>query len=74
MATTTCIKCGEHAFELTLLTPLGENRKLTLVQCAGCGTPVGALDPMTGPQIDALRRDVAAIEERLNRIARALQE
>ncbi|CCE11301.1 conserved hypothetical protein [Bradyrhizobium sp. STM 3843] len=74
MATTTCMKCGGHAFELTLLTPLGENRKLTLVQCAGCGTPVGALDPMIGPQIEALRREVAAIEERLNRIARALQE
>jgi hypothetical protein len=39
-----------------------------------CGTAVGALDPSTGPQIEALRSQVAAIDEKLGRIAAALQE
>jgi len=73
MAITTCIKCGGHAFELASLTPLGESRKLTLVQCSGCGTPVGTPDPTIGPQIETLRREIAAIDDKLSRIARALQ-
>jgi hypothetical protein len=74
MAISTCIKCSGHSFELALLTPIGESKKLALVQCAQCGTPVGALDPATGPQIEALKNQVTAIDERLNRIAKALQE
>jgi transcription initiation factor IIE alpha subunit len=70
----TCIKCGGHGFELSLFTPIGEAHKLTLVQCSSCGTPVGALDPANSTQIEALKREVAAIDEKLNRIARALQE
>lgn len=60
-------------FELALFTRLGETRKLTIVQCSAWGTPVGALDPASGPQIGALKHQVAAIDERLNRIAKALQ-
>jgi hypothetical protein len=74
VAVSTCIKCGEHGFELCLFTPIGESRKLTLVQCSNCGASVGALDSAAGPQIEALRREIAAIDEKLNRIARALQE
>ena len=74
MTISTCIKCGGHGFELSLFTPIAESRKLTFVQCSNCGTPVGALDPGGGLQIEALRREVAAIDEKLNRIARALQE
>ncbi len=74
MAVSTCIKCSGHSFELALFTPIGDSRKLTLVQCANCGTPVGALDPASGAQIEALKQQVAAIDERLNRIAIALQE
>jgi hypothetical protein len=53
MAISTCSKCGGHSFELMLFTPIGESRKLTLVQCSACGTAVGAIDPSTGPQIEA---------------------
>jgi hypothetical protein len=53
---------------------MGASRKLTFVQCANRGTPVGALDHGSAPQIEALRREAAAIDEKLNRIARALQE
>jgi hypothetical protein len=74
VAVPTCIKCGGHGFELGLFTPIGDTRTLILVQCSNCGTPVGALDPASGPQIEALRREVAAIDEKLIRIARALQE
>lgn len=74
MAVSTCIKCSGHSFELALFTPLGESRKLTLVQCSQCGTPVGVLDPATGPQIEALKNRIADIDERLNRIAKALAE
>ncbi len=74
MAISTCLRCAGHSFELTLFTPLGTSQKLTLVQCSGCGTPVGVLDPTTGSQIDALKNQVAAVDERLNRIAKALQD
>jgi hypothetical protein len=74
MAISTCGKCGGHSFELALFTPIGASRKLTLVQCSACGTAVGALDPSTGPQIEALMTHVVAIDQRLARIAEALQE
>ena len=74
MAVSTCAKCNGHSFELALLTPVGETRKLTLVQCSACGMAVGALDPSTGPQIEALKSQVAAIDQKLARIAGALQE
>ena len=72
MAVSTCIKCNGHSFELALFTPLGDSKKLTMVQCSQCGTPVGVLDPATGPQIEALKQQVSDIDERLNRIAKAL--
>jgi hypothetical protein len=74
MAVSTCLKCAGHSFELALFTPLGTSHKLMIVQCSGCGAPVGVLDPTTGPQIDALKNQIAAVDERLNRIAKALQD
>ena len=74
MAISTCNECGGHTFELALFTPVGDSRKLTLVQCSACGAAVGALDPSAGPQIEALKSQVAAIDQKLGRIAEALQE
>lgn len=74
MAVSICGKCGGHGFELAMFTPIGETRKLTFVQCAACGFAVGVLDPATGPQIEAVKNQVAAIDQRLTRIAEALQE
>ena len=74
MAVSTCAKCNGHSFELSLFTPLDEAKKLTMVQCSTCGTPIGTLDPALGPQIDALKHQIATIDERLNRIAEALQK
>jgi hypothetical protein len=73
MAVSTCAKCGGHSFELSLCTPLGESKKVSLVQCSGCGTPIGVLDPSLGPQIEALKNQIASIDDKLNRIATALQ-
>ena len=74
MAISTCLKCAGHSFGLVPFTPLGGSHKLVMVQCSGCGTPIGILDPATTPQIDALRNQIGAIDERLNRIAKALQD
>jgi hypothetical protein len=74
MAVSTCIKCSGHSFELALFTPIGARTKLTIVQSANCGTPVGTIDPASGAQIEPLRKEIAAIHEKLGRIALALQE
>ena len=74
MAVSTCIKCDGHSFELALFTPLGESHKLTMVQCANCGTPIGVLDSASRAAIEALQGKVAAIDEGLTRIAKALKD
>ena len=72
MPASTCVKCGSHSFEVASITLLGQSYKLTLVQCSSCGVPIGVLDPATGPALERLKAQVAAIDERLVRIARAL--
>jgi len=74
MAVSTCIKCDGHSFELALFTPLGESHKLTMVQCASCGTPIGVLDATSRASIEALQGKVAAIDDGLTRIAKALND
>ena len=71
MAASTCGKCGSHSFETAAFTPLGQSYKLTLVQCSSCGVPIGVLDPATS-ELDRLKSQLAAIDERLVRIATAL--
>jgi hypothetical protein len=74
MAISTCVKCGGHGFELALFTPIAESKKLTFVQCSQCGAAVGVVDPALSSQIEALKLQVAMIDERLSRIAKALQD
>ena len=74
MAVSTCIKCDGHSFELALFTPLGESHKLTMVQCANCGTPAGVLDPALKPLIEDLKARITAIDQGLIRIAKALDD
>jgi hypothetical protein len=74
MAVSTCIKCGGHSFELALFTPLGESHKLTMIQCASCGTPIGVMDVTSRAAIEALQDKVAAIDDGLTRIAKALND
>ncbi len=45
MAMSTCIKCGNHIFEVVENEPISSRFKLLLVQCSQCGgVVVGALD------------------------------
>jgi hypothetical protein len=44
MATSTCVKCGNHGFELVERTPSRSEFKLSFIQCASCGGVVGVLD------------------------------
>ena len=74
MAISTCIKCDGHSFELALFTPLGESNKLTMVQCANCGTPVGVIDSASRAAIEALQGKITAIDDGLTRIAKALND
>ena len=74
MAVSTCIKCDGHSFELALFTPLGESHKLTMVQCASCGTPIAVLDNASRAAIATLQDKVAAIDDGLTRIAKALKD
>jgi transcription elongation factor Elf1 len=74
MATSTCAKCGGHSFERALLTPIGEERKLAIIQCANCGTVIGALDPASSTLIEGLQKQIAAIDAGLVRIAKTLAE
>lgn len=74
MAVSTCQKCAGHGFELAMFPPMGERHKLMIVQCSHCGTPIGVLDPASGPLMDALKDQIAAIDDRLTRIAKALTD
>jgi hypothetical protein len=72
MVVSTCVKCDGHSFEPALFTPLGESHKLTMIQCATCGTPIGVIDAASRAAIEALQGKVAAIDDGLTRIAKAL--
>ena len=72
MAASTCIKCGGHTFERGLVTPLGEQRTVPVLQCAGCGAVVGTLEHQLA--IEGLQNQVSHIDAGLVRIARALSE
>ena len=72
MAVSACAKCGGHAFERGHITPLGEQRTVQVLQCAGCGAVIGILDPPSA--LESLRSQIAQIDAGLVRIARALAE
>ena len=55
MAVSTCAKCAGHTFERGLVTPLGEQRTVPVLQCAGCGAVIGTLDSHL--TIEALRKE-----------------
>jgi predicted nucleic-acid-binding Zn-ribbon protein len=44
MATSTCIKCGAHSFEIKVKEPTGSAVKLVFVQCSACGGVVGVTE------------------------------
>lgn len=72
MAISTCAKCEGHTFERGLVTPLGQQRAISVLQCAGCGTVIGTLDGLLA--LERLQAQVAEIDAGLVRIAQALSE
>lgn len=72
MPSSTCGKCGAHAF--VGFTPVGEGYKMAFVQCSSCGVPVGVVDLSGRAQTDAVATQVRGIDERLTRIAKALTQ
>ena len=72
MAITTCANCEGHTFERGLVTPLGEQRTISVLQCAGCGTAIGILDGQL--TLERLQTQIAEINAGLIRIAAALSE
>jgi hypothetical protein len=72
MATSICVKCGGNTFECDRVKPLGKQRAIPVLQCAGCGTVVGTLDGHLA--LERLQTQVAAIDAGLIRIAKALSE
>ncbi len=44
MAQSTCVKCGNHTFELALVEPQRAMFKLHFVQCTSCGGVVGVTE------------------------------
>jgi hypothetical protein len=40
----TCVKCGNHSFELVESAPHSSNFKFLFLQCAQCGGVAGVLD------------------------------
>jgi hypothetical protein len=44
MALSTCGKCGWRFWEIAQVEPRDSRFKICLVQCAKCGTPVGAME------------------------------
>jgi len=71
MAIPTCPKCGGQTFELALFIPIGASQKFECIQCSACGVPVPVVATR---EIEALRAQIASIDDRLTRIAKALTE
>jgi uncharacterized Zn finger protein len=44
MARSTCVKCGNHFFEVIETEPNDSQYKMYFVQCSKCGGVVGATD------------------------------
>jgi hypothetical protein len=67
MAISTCIKCGGQKFEIVLTQQTSSASRLSLVQCASCGTPTEVIDPDLPGRFNWLERLIMSIDKRLKR-------
>jgi hypothetical protein len=51
MATSTCVKCGGHEFEMQRAKPTGSEYTYLFVQCLSCGGVVGVVDDRHTPTL-----------------------
>lgn len=81
MAASTCAKCGNVSFEVKTIEPVGGNFKQNLLQCRGCGAPVGVLDYYNlggllkdqEKEIAGLKRQLSNVESGIGQILQCLQ-
>jgi hypothetical protein len=63
----TCIKCRAQKFEIVLTLQTGMASRLSLVQCASCGTPTEVIDPDLPGRFNWFKRLIMSIDNRLKR-------
>lgn len=69
MASSTCVKCGNHSFEMKENTPRTSNYKLLFVQCTSCGAVVGVMDYYNiGSKIQEVQDELDKIKRYLSAI------
>ena len=81
MATSTCIKCGNHSFQIAENSPSGAAFKLMFVQCSSCGGVVGIQDYFNigtllqdqEKQIKQLQSSISDIESQLSHISQRIR-
>jgi transcription elongation factor Elf1 len=70
----TCIKCGGHKFEIALTQQTGSASRLSLVQCASCGTPTEVIDPDLPIRANWFERLIISIDNRLTALAKTMKD
>jgi hypothetical protein len=72
MAISTCAHCQNQTFELQEAKIAGPHYQVLLVQCANCGTPVGAVGnrPFAFPQEEEAR--LKHLEQQVSTIASSI--
>jgi hypothetical protein len=74
MAISTCIKCGGQKFEIALTEQTGSASRLSLVQCAYCGTPTEVIDPDLPIRVKWFERLLSSINNKLTALAKAMTD
>jgi hypothetical protein len=67
IAPSTCIKCGDKKSTIVLTHQTGSASRLSLVQCASCGTPLEVIDPDLPSRFNWFDRLIISIDNRLKR-------
>jgi transcription elongation factor Elf1 len=73
-AISTCIKCGGQKFEIALTQQTGSASRLSLVQCASCGTPTEVIDPDLPIRANWFERLIISIDNKLAALAKTLTD
>lgn len=73
MAHPTCEKCDSHIFETKEICPINLDYKLTFVQCAECGGPVGVMESCNlGAELQEVKQKLGEQERILHNIENLL--
>jgi len=70
----TCIKCGGQKFEIALTRQTGSASRLSLVQCASCGTPIEVIDPDLPIRANWFKRLIISIDNKLAELAKIMTD